>query len=46
MAMIEEKVASGHTVSPRNQIAASVPSVEHRQHRGLNNRAENSHQPI
>jgi putative transposase len=22
-----------------------VPSVEHRQHRGLNNRAENSHQP-
>ena len=22
-----------------------VPGVEHRQHRGLNNRAENSHQP-
>jgi putative transposase len=22
-----------------------MPSVEHRQHRGLNNRAENSHQP-
>jgi len=22
-----------------------MPSVEHRQHKGLNNRAENSHQP-
>ena len=23
-----------------------MPSVEHRQHKGLNNRAENSHQPM
>jgi putative transposase len=23
-----------------------MPSVEHRSHKGLNNRAENSHQPI
>ena len=23
-----------------------MPGVEHRQHKGLNNRAENSHQPI
>jgi putative transposase len=25
--------------------AEVMPSVEHRQHKGLNNRAENSHQP-
>ncbi len=23
-----------------------LPGVEHRQHKGLNNRAENSHQPV
>jgi putative transposase len=38
--MITDKLAS-YGVAKR-QI---MPGVEHRQHRGLNNRAENSHQP-
>ncbi|WP_245444771.1 DDE-type integrase/transposase/recombinase, partial [Microvirga sp. KLBC 81] len=29
----------------RSMPLAVMPGVEHRQHRGLNNRAENSHQP-
>ncbi|MFJ2136413.1 DDE-type integrase/transposase/recombinase [Streptomyces sp. NPDC087845] len=28
-----------------NNVTAPMPSVEHRSHKGLNNRAENSHQP-
>jgi putative transposase len=38
--LITDKLAS-YAVAKR----AVMPSVEHRQHRGLNNRAENSHQP-
>jgi putative transposase len=38
--MITDKLAS-YAVAKRSVM----PSVEHRQHRGLNNRAENSHQP-
>ena len=38
--MITDKLASYGTA--KREI---MPSVEHRQHRGLNNRAENSHQP-
>jgi putative transposase len=38
--MITDKLASYGAV--RREI---MPSVEHRQHRELNNRAENSHQP-
>jgi putative transposase len=38
--MITDKLAS-YAVAKR----AVMPGVEHRQHRGLNNRAENSHQP-
>jgi putative transposase len=38
--MITDKLAS-YGAAKREVI----PSVEHRQHRGLNNRAENSHQP-
>jgi putative transposase len=36
------------TDKPRSYAAAKreiMPGVEHRQHKGLNNRAENSHQP-
>ena len=39
--MITDKLAS-YGVAKREII----PGVEHRQHKGLNNRAENSHQPI
>jgi putative transposase len=35
--MITDKLAS--------YGAAIMPAVEHRQHKGLNDRAENSHQP-
>ncbi len=38
--MITDKLASYGAA--RREI---MPGVEHRQHRGLNNRAENSHQP-
>jgi putative transposase len=38
--MITDKLAS-YAAAKR----AVMPNVEHRQHRGLNNRAENSHQP-
>jgi putative transposase len=38
--MITDKLAS-YGVAKKEVI----PSVEHRQHKGLNNRAENSHQP-
>jgi len=38
--MITDKLAS-YSAAKREII----PGVEHRQHRGLNNRAENSHQP-
>jgi putative transposase len=38
--MITDKLASYAAAKK-----AVMPSVEHRQHRGLNNRAENSHQP-
>src|SRR5918911_274782 len=38
--MITDKLAS-YSAAKRELI----PGVEHRQHRGLNNRAENSHQP-
>jgi putative transposase len=38
--MIRHKLAS-YPAAKR----AVMPSVEHRQHRGLNNRADNSHQP-
>ena len=38
--MITDKLAS---YAAAKRIV--VPSVEHRQHKGLNNRAENSHQP-
>ncbi|ANY77145.1 transposase [Microvirga ossetica] len=38
--LITDKLAS-YAVAKR----AVMPGVEHRQHRGLNNRAENSHQP-
>jgi putative transposase len=38
--MITDKLAS-YAVAKR----VVMPGVEHRQHRGLNNRAENSHQP-
>jgi putative transposase len=38
--MITDKLPS-YSVAKR----VVMPSVEHRQHRGLNNRAENSHQP-
>jgi putative transposase len=38
--MITDKLAS-YAVAKR----VVMPSVEHRQHKGLNNRAENSHQP-
>jgi putative transposase len=38
--MITDKLAS--YAAAKREI---MPSVEHRQHRGLNNRAENSHQP-
>ncbi|MDQ0137635.1 transposase-like protein [Neorhizobium galegae] len=39
--MITDKLRSYDAV--KQQI---MPSVEHRSHEGLNNRAENSHQPI
>ena len=39
--MITDKLRS--YAAAKRQI---MPSVEHRQHKGLNNRAENSHQPI
>jgi putative transposase len=39
--MITDKLAS-YGVAKRE----IMPGFEHRQHRGLNNRAENSHQPI
>jgi putative transposase len=38
--MITDKLAS-YAAAKRTVM----PSVEHRQHKGLNNRAENSHQP-
>jgi putative transposase len=38
--MITDKLASYNAAKE-----AVMPSVEHRQHKGLNNRAENSHQP-
>jgi putative transposase len=38
--MITDKLAS-YAAAKR----IIIPGVEHRQHRGLNNRAENSHQP-
>jgi putative transposase len=38
--MITGKLASNGAV--KREI---MPEVEHRQHKGLNNRAENSHQP-
>jgi putative transposase len=38
--MITDKLAS-HDAAKREVM----PGVEHRQHRGLNNRAENSHLP-
>ena len=38
--MITDKLASYAAANK-----AVMPGVEHRQHRGLNNRAENSHQP-
>ena len=31
--------------SYRAALAELLPQIEHRQHKGLNNRAENSHQP-
>jgi putative transposase len=39
--MITDKL--GSYAAAKRQI---IPGVEHRQHKGLNNRAENSHQPI
>lgn len=39
--MITDKLRSYHAA--KREI---MPSVEHRSHKGLNNRAENSHQPI
>ena len=39
--MITDKLAS-YAVAKR----VVMPGVEHRQHKGLNNRAENSHQPM
>ena len=38
--MITDKLASYNAAK-----ADVMPSVEHRRHKGLNNRAENSHQP-
>ena len=38
--LITDKLASSGAAQ-----RAVLPSVEHRQHKGLNNRAENSHQP-
>jgi putative transposase len=38
--MITDKLASYSAAK-----AELMPGVEHRQHKGLNNRAENSHQP-
>src|SRR5918912_1779545 len=38
--MITDKLASYS--APKGEV---MPSVEHRRHKGLNNRAENSHQP-
>ena len=38
--MITEKLASYGAA--KREI---MPGIEHRQHKGLNNRAENSHQP-
>ena len=38
--LITDKLAS-YGAAKREEL----PSVEHRQHKGLNNRAENSHQP-
>src|ERR1700747_1683955 len=38
--MITDKLASYGTA--RREV---MPGIEHRQHKGLNNRAENSHQP-
>jgi len=38
--MITDKLAS-YAVAGRE----TMPGVEHRRHKGLNNRAENSHQP-
>jgi len=38
--MVTDKLASYGTA--RREV---MPSVEHRKHKGLNNRAENSHQP-
>ena len=38
--MITDKLASYRAAK-----AEVMPSVEHRRHKGLNNRAENSHQP-
>ncbi|WP_408896544.1 transposase [Pararoseomonas baculiformis] len=38
--MITDKLASYRTA--KREV---MPSVEHRQHQGLNNRAESSHQP-
>ncbi|GHO50404.1 hypothetical protein KSX_85670 [Ktedonospora formicarum] len=38
--IITDKLAG--SVAAKKEI---LPSVEHRQHKGLNNRAENSHQP-
>jgi hypothetical protein len=38
--MITDKLASYGTA--KREI---MPAIEHRQHKGLNNRAENSHQP-
>jgi putative transposase len=39
--MITDKLAS-YRAAKKKEI---TPGVEHRQHKGLNNRAENSHQP-
>src|SRR3954467_10483768 len=38
--MITDKLGSYSAAKPE-----VMPSVEHRRHKGLNNRAENSHQP-
>jgi len=39
--MITDKLASYGAA--KREI---MPGIEHRQHKGLNNRAENSHQPV
>jgi len=43
--MITDKLASDDAAKREVIPPPASPSVEHRKHKGLNNRAENSHQP-